>query len=142
MRDDAREAGWDDEDAADDRTDDEDVAGDEAAGDVADSDRADGDRNDIPPWDETMHGDGPDEEERSGNVAGEFGPSETIEPGTPDLGNALFVVFGAYLAVLGVTRLFIDVRGFDGRDLLVLTGGTLLVSIVFLGFFGLLTPDT
>lgn len=88
---------------------------------------------------ETDHEDGGNS---SGNVAGEFRPSESIEPGTPSLENSLFVVFGAYIAVLGLTRLFVDVQGFDARDLLVLTGGTLLVSIVLLAFLGLLTPDT
>ena len=103
--------------------------------------------SDIPPWDETMHGgsrdDGVDAEETSsGNVAGEFRPSENIEPGDPSLENSLFVIFGAYIAVLGLTRLFLDVQGFDARDIVVLTGGTLLLSIVLLGFLGLLTPDT
>ena len=83
-----------------------------------------------------------DDEGSSGNVAGAFGPSENIEPETPSLENSLFVVFGAYIAVLGLTRLFIDVQGFNARDVLVLTGGTLLISIVLLGFLGLLTPDT
>lgn len=83
-----------------------------------------------------------EDERSSGNVAGEFRPSEEIEPGTPSLENSLFVIFGAYLAILGLTRLFIDSRGFDARDVLVLTGGTLLVSIVLFGFLGLLTPDT
>ena len=85
---------------------------------------------------------GEDEENSSGNVAGEFRPSRTIEPESPSLENSLFVVFGAYIAILGLTRLFIDSQGFDVRDIAVLTGGTLLVSIVLLGFLGLLTPDT
>lgn len=82
------------------------------------------------------------DEDASGNVAGEFRPSTTIEPENPSLENSLFVVFGAYIAILGLTRLFIDTQGFDARDIAVLTGGTLLVSIVLLGFLGLLTPDT
>jgi hypothetical protein len=82
------------------------------------------------------------DERSSGNVAGEFHPSESIEPGDPSLENSLFVVFGAYVAILGLTRLFIDVQGFDAQDLLVLTGGTLLAGIVLFGFLGLLTPDT
>lgn len=101
-------------------------------------------------WDEDRADEGRDatgdsedgDEARQGNVAGEFRPSGPLEPESPDLGNALFVVFGAYLAVLTLTRLFVDVQGFDGRDLIVLTGGTLLISIAFFGFFGLLTPDT
>lgn len=117
---------------------------------------AGGDQGSIPPWDSTMHrsaadgsdgdvdgGHGDDDDERSsGNVAGEFRPSENIEPGDPSLENSLFVVFGAYVAILGLTRLFIDLQGFDARDVLVLTGGTLLISIVLFGFLGLLTPDT
>lgn len=83
-----------------------------------------------------------DDEKSSGNVAGEFRPSRSIEPQSPSLENSLFVVFGAYVAVLGLTRLFIDSQGFDARDVAILTAGTLLVSIVFLGFLGVLTPDT
>lgn len=83
-----------------------------------------------------------EDDDSSGNVAGEFRPSEEIEPGTPSLENSLFVVFGAYIAVLGFTRLFLDVQGFDARDVVVLTGGTLLISIVLFGFLGVLTPDT
>jgi len=108
------------------------------------------------PWDESMlgsaggapddretdDGERPGDENTGGNVAGEFRPSENIEPGTPSLENSLFVVFGAYVAVLGLTRLFIDVQGFDAQDLLVLTGGTLLVGLVLFGFFGVLTPDS
>jgi|GEM_PF-3373575 len=89
-------------------------------------------------------GDTDDGDARSsgGNVAGEFRPSATIEPGTPSLENSLFVVFGAYVAVLGLTRLFVDVQGFDAQDLLVLTGGTFLVGLVLFGFFGVLTSDS
>lgn len=87
-------------------------------------------------------GDDSDDEEVGGNVAGEFRPSESIEPGTPSLENSLFVVFGAYVAVLGLTRLFVDVQGFDTQDLLVLTGGTFLVGLVLFGFFGVLTADS
>ncbi|SFS02268.1 hypothetical protein SAMN05216559_2620 [Halomicrobium zhouii] len=87
-------------------------------------------------------GDGSDDEDVGGNVAGEFRPSATIEPGTPSLENSLFVVFGAYVAVLGLTRLFVDVQGFDAQDLLVLTGGTFLVGLVLFGFFGVLTSDS
>lgn len=104
-----------------------------------------GDRTGDPPRDEARHavaGDEQDDADSSGNVAGEFRPSKSIEPGSPKLGNALFVIAGAYVTVLGLTRLFVDVGGFDSRDLLVLTGGMLLVSIALLGFLGLLTPDT
>lgn len=89
-----------------------------------------------------VDGDDEGDDDTGGNVAGEFRPSENIEPGTPSLENSLFVVFGAYLAVLGLTRLFVDVQGFDAQDLLVLTGGTLLVGLVLFGFFGVLTPDS
>lgn len=108
-----------------------------------------GDDPRMAPWDETMHGsaaeegdDEKSEDDSSGNVAGAFQPSTDIEPGSISLGNSLFVVAGAYIAVLSLTRLFIDVQGFDGRDVFVLTGGTLLISIVLLGFLGLFTPDT
>lgn len=87
----------------------------------------------------------PDEEGADrGNVAGEFAPERPVEPGSPDLANALWVVAGAYVAVLGLVRVFVDPQGLAARDLLVLTAGTLLVTLVFLGFFGLLdlTPDT
>ena len=105
----------------------------------SEGDSWDEDRTDATP---DATGEAVDDETPQGNVAGEFRPSEPLEPESPDLGNALFVVFGAYLAVLTLTRLFVDVDGFDGRDLLVLTAGMLLISVVFLGFLGLLTPDT
>lgn len=82
-----------------------------------------------------------DDAEGEGNVAGEFVPEMPIEPGSPDLGNAVWVALGAYVAVLGLARLFVYVQGFHGRDLLVLTAGTLLVTLAFMGYFGLLTPD-
>jgi len=89
-----------------------------------------------------VDGDNDEDDDTGGNVAGEFRPSETIEPGTPSLENSLFVVFGAYVAVLGLTRLFVDVQGFNAQDLFVLTGGTFLVGLVLFGFFGVLTPDS
>ena len=116
------------------------------AGDADESEVSDrsGERTGNSPWDETPHGVDGDEREDdgpSGNVAGGFGPSETIEPDSPGLGDALFVVFGAYLAVLALGALLMN-QGSGVSNLVVLTGGTVLVAIVCLGFFGLLTPDT
>jgi hypothetical protein len=46
--------------------------------------------------------DSDDADDGGGNVAGSFGPAETIEAGEIDAENALFVLVGVALAVLAV----------------------------------------
>lgn len=76
-------------------------------------------------------------DESGGNVAGAFRPATEIVPETPSLESALFVVAGAYIAVLALTRMFVDPAGFSARDVLVLTGGTLGLAVVAFVFYGL-----
>lgn len=107
---------------------DDEIAGDErAAGDVDDGQGADEDADDE------SEGDG---------VAGEFVPEGPVEPGTPTLENAVFVVVGAYLTVLAIGELLVGVEGYSLRALAAVTGAALVVSLVSFGFFGLLTPET
>jgi hypothetical protein len=48
---------------------------------------------------ETQETDEPTDDEQAGSVAGSFSPSDTIEPGTIDLENAVFVLLGVALGV-------------------------------------------
>lgn len=112
----------------------------------------------APPWDERAPvsdaedpdgpiggGDSTDEDDGSmagGNVAGEFTSSGPVEPGQPDLENAIFVAIGAFLAILTVARLVVGSGGFTLRSLALVTGITALVTLICFGFFGLLDPDT
>lgn len=102
----------------------------------------DGIRDDS--WDETVPEQAvtQDESPSSGNVAGEFLTSEPIEPGSPDRQNALFVVVGAYIALLAIAGIFLVGRGLDTSTTLVFIVVTLVVTVLLLKFFGLITPDT
>jgi len=113
----------------------------DAAGEQAVPARPDG-AGETPPWDEDPPDDQSVADDEGGNVAGIFRPADQVEPGSPNLRSALFVLSGVYIGVLTLTRLFVDVRGFDATDVLILTAATVLVGLLALGFFGLLTPDT
>lgn len=115
-----------------------------------------------PPWDERMApgsgddgvqgggdaaGDARPERDDAGDsdgegAAGEFAPSGPVEPGTPKLENAVFVVVGAYLAILAMGDVVLGVGGMGLRSLAAITGVALLVTLISFGFFGLLNPDT
>lgn len=110
-----------------------------------------------PPWDEQMApddgetdaaatADGDDDpagDDSGGEgVAGEFAPDEPVEPGTPDVENAVFVVVGAYLTILAMGEVVVGVGGFDFRQLATISAAALLVTIVCFAFFGLLNPET
>lgn len=84
----------------------------------------------------------PATEESDGNVAGPFSPADAVEPGRPAVENALFVIVGAYVAVLLVIRIFIAPGGIGARNLLVLTGVAALLALLAAGYYGLLDPDT
>lgn len=133
-------------------------AGDDEDGPDADSAAREGGG---PPWDEQLAPgsasegdadatnaagdeveDGEDDESEGDGVAGEFVPEGPVEPGSPTLENAVFVVVGAYLAVLATGELLVGVEGYSLRGLAAVTGASLLVAIVCFGFFGLLTPET
>jgi len=82
-----------------------------------------------------------DDDEDGGNVAGTLSSVRPIEPETPTLENALFVIVGVYIGVFGIAAI---VPGFLGslQNVLLLAGGVLVLALLSLGFFGALTPDT
>lgn len=92
------------------------------------------DRGDVP--DELV-----DDGDSGGNVAGTLSSVGPIEPETPTLENALFVIVGVYIGVFAIAAI---VPGFLGslQNVLLLAGGVLVLALLSLGFFGALTPDT
>lgn len=83
-----------------------------------------------------------DDDESDGNVAGSLRAIGPIEPETPSLENAFFVVLGVYIGVLGVIAIFVPTFEFTLQRFLIITGAVLALGLVSFGFFGLLTPDT
>jgi len=106
----------------------------DATGNGQRSESVDLDRGDVP--EELV-----DDAEDGGNVAGTLSSVGPIEPETPTLENALFVILGVYIGVFAIAAI---VPGFLGslQNVLLLAGGVLVVALLSLGFFGALTPDT
>lgn len=82
------------------------------------------------------------EEQDSSNVAGSLTSVGPIEPETPSLEHAAFVVLGVYIGLLAIAGTFVPGFALTPSNVLLLTGGVLAVALVSFGFFGLLTPET
>lgn len=85
---------------------------------------------------------GSDDGDSGGNVAGDLTPAGPVEPGEPELENALFVLLGVYLASLALARLLLGGAGYTLERFAAVTGVVLVLGAVGLAYFGLLTPDT
>lgn len=86
--------------------------------------------------------DGPDDDaDDESNVAGDFLSRGSIDPGRPSLENALFVVVGAFVTLLGLGQILVA-GSYSLRSLATLTGAALLVTVLLFAFFGVRTPDT
>jgi hypothetical protein len=83
-----------------------------------------------------------DGEEAGGNVAGSLTSLGPIEPQSPTLENALFVVLGVYLAVFGLAGMVAPGFVSAPRTVAILAGGLFVLAALSFAVFGLLTPDT
>ncbi|MFB6074260.1 MAG: hypothetical protein ABEJ89_04540 [Haloarculaceae archaeon] len=82
-----------------------------------------------------------DADDGQGNVAGTIPMSGAVEPQQPRLENAVFVVVGAYLAILA-SLVLISPGGVPASTMLAVTVGVALLALALFGVFGLLDPIT
>lgn len=83
-----------------------------------------------------------DDDESEGNVAGSLTSIGPIEPETPAIENAVFVVLGVYVGVLAIITMIAPGVLASPLNVLAVTGGVVAVALLSLGFFGVLTPET
>lgn len=82
------------------------------------------------------------DEDEGGNVAGTLTSVGSIEPETPNLENAAFVLLGVYIGILAIVTMIAPAFFGTIENVLVVVGGVLAVTLLSLGFFGVLTPGT
>jgi hypothetical protein len=83
-----------------------------------------------------------EDDDAGGNVAGSLTSLGPIEPQSPTLENALFVVLGVYLAVFGLAGMLAPGVVSAPRNVAILAGGIFALAALSFAVFGLLTPDT
>jgi hypothetical protein len=82
------------------------------------------------------------DEQSEGNVAGSATSIGPIEPETPSIENAAFVVVGVYAGVAAILTMIAPGFLTTPANLTLVAGGVLAAALLSLGFFGVLTPDT
>lgn len=83
-----------------------------------------------------------DGDESGGNVAGTLNSVGPIEPETPALENATFVMLGVYIGIIALISMIQPGYLGSAGNVLLLTGSVVVVALLSFGVFGLLTPDT
>jgi hypothetical protein len=83
-----------------------------------------------------------EDDHREGNVAGTLAPDVPVEPGRPDLRNAVFVGAGAYVGMLAIAALIGFANALSLVDYATITGVFLALAGGSYGLLARTNPDT